>query len=166
MTKLIISDEAARAVVKAGTTLKTKSVQRVPRIQDAPASEEKDDVRPARLQSSWAQNSAGVWHATACFIVNDTVDTSFVFPVYAPTSTGNPGGEAGSSRFFVVWRGRWELMFCLTPNQVQGELAAYLSNLFRTKTLTIPNYFTRDSDGYLTMGSYVQTLRYYGPGGD
>lgn len=37
MTKLIISDEAAKAVVKAGTTLKTKSVQRVPRIQDSPS---------------------------------------------------------------------------------------------------------------------------------
>lgn len=68
------------------------------------------DVRPARLQSAWTQNAANVWTATACFVVNDVADTSFVFPVYAPTATSSPGGTVETTCFFVVWRGRWELI--------------------------------------------------------
>lgn len=66
------------------------------------------DLRPAVLASSWTQNAAGVWSATANFLVNDVVDASFTFPVYAPTTATNPGGTAGTTRFFVIWRGRWE----------------------------------------------------------
>lgn len=110
MTKIILSDDAAKAMVKAGTVLKTKSVQTVPRIQDAPASEEKDNLRPAVLASTWSQNAAGLWVATAQFIVNDTIDTSFTFPVCAPTATTKPENTVGTSRFYVVWRGRWELV--------------------------------------------------------
>lgn len=68
------------------------------------------DVRPARLESAWTQNAAGLWTATAAFIVNDAADSSFVFPVVAPTATDDPGGDVGTTRFFVVWRGRWELI--------------------------------------------------------
>ena len=89
------------------------------------------DVRPARLQTAWTQNAAGVWVASACFIVNDVADDSFVFPVFAPTATASPGGTseterlaavasaeeeeetetpADAARMFVVWRGRWELL--------------------------------------------------------
>lgn len=68
------------------------------------------DVRPARLQTAWTQNAAGVWTATACFVVNDVADSSFTFPVFAPTATADPGGTAETTRFFVVWRGRWELI--------------------------------------------------------
>ena len=68
------------------------------------------DIRPARLQTAWTQNAAGLWTATARFIVNDAVDNSFTFPVCAPTATSSPGGTAESTRFFVVWRGRWELL--------------------------------------------------------
>lgn len=68
------------------------------------------DVRPARLQTAWTQNAASVYVATARFIVNDVVDNSFTFPVYAPTATEDPGGTAETTRFFVVWRGRWELL--------------------------------------------------------
>lgn len=67
-------------------------------------------IRPARLESAWSQNGAGVWTATASFVVNDVADVSFVFPVYAPTATANPGGTVQTTRFFVVWRGRWELV--------------------------------------------------------
>ncbi|MBR4753146.1 MAG: hypothetical protein IK077_15450, partial [Thermoguttaceae bacterium] len=67
------------------------------------------DVRPARLQTSWSQNQAGVWKASACFVTQSgTVDTSFVFDVYAPLATSQPIGVVGVERFFVVWRGRWE----------------------------------------------------------
>lgn len=68
------------------------------------------EVRPARLESAWTQNGAGLWTATASFVVNDVADTSFVFPVYAPTAGSNPGGTVQTTRFFVVWRGRWEMI--------------------------------------------------------
>lgn len=73
------------------------------------------DIRPARLQTAWTQNAAGLWRATARFIVNDAVDNSFTFPVYAPTATSSPGGTAGTTRFFVIWRGRWEMMQSFQP---------------------------------------------------
>ena len=68
------------------------------------------DLRPAVLKSAWAQNGAGVYVATAAFIVNNAVDNSFIFDVVAPTATDNPGGDVGTTRFFVVWRGRWEMV--------------------------------------------------------
>lgn len=68
------------------------------------------DIRPARLHTAWTQNQAGLWTATARFIVNDVVDNSFTFDVCAPTATASPGGVAQTTRFFVVWRGRWELL--------------------------------------------------------
>lgn len=68
------------------------------------------DVRPAVLASAWSQNAAGVYQATAQFIVNDAVDSSFTFPVVAPTATDDPGGDVGTTRFFVIWRGRWEMI--------------------------------------------------------
>ena len=71
----------------------------------APAASLFYDIRPARVASAWTKNAANVWKATAQFIINDTVDTSFTFDVYAPLATSQP---SGSSRIFVVWRGRWE----------------------------------------------------------
>lgn len=67
------------------------------------------DVRPASLASSWTQNAAGVWTASACFIVRDVVDSSNAVPIYAPTAEEKPAGETGG-RFFLVWRGRWEML--------------------------------------------------------
>lgn len=67
-------------------------------------------IRPARLETTWSQNAAGLWTATASFVVNNVADTSFIFPVVAPTASADPGGTAQSTRFFVVWRGRWELL--------------------------------------------------------
>ena len=68
------------------------------------------DVRPAVLASEWTQNNAGLWSATAQFIINDAVDTSFTAPIVAPTATANPGGTVGTTRFYLVWRGRWEMV--------------------------------------------------------
>lgn len=68
------------------------------------------DLRPAVLKSAWAQNGAGLYVATAAFIVNNAVDNSFIFDVVAPTATDSPGGDVGTTRFFVAWRGRWEMV--------------------------------------------------------
>lgn len=80
------------------------------------------DVRPARLQSEWTQNAAGVWKATARFIVNDRVDGSFTFDVYSLLSS-KPPGVPFVERFFVVWRGRWEAVHQLVnvPRYVGGD---------------------------------------------
>ena len=107
------------------------------------------DVRPARLQSAWTQSN-GVWTATACFVVNDAVDTSFVFPVYAPTATSSPGGTVGTTCFFVVWRGRWELIAGAGGASGTAANIAYLSAItvnassqlvftLTTKTVLVPN---------------------------
>ena len=107
------------------------------------------DVRPARLQTAWTQNN-GVWTATACFIVNDTADTSFTFPVYAPTATSSPGGTVGTTCFFVVWRGRWELVAGAGGSSGTAANIAYLSTItvnsssqlvftLTTKTVLVPN---------------------------
>lgn len=79
------------------------------------------DVRPAILASAWTQNAAGVYQATAQFIVNDAVDSSFTFHVVAPTATDDPGGEIGTTRFFVIWRGRWEMIAGASGGKMTGE---------------------------------------------
>lgn len=82
------------------------------------------DIRPARLQSNWTQNSAGVYQATAAFITNDAgdVDSSFLFPVYSiPGFT--PSGTVDETIFFVVWRGRWEAL----PTGGDGAVVAPFS---------------------------------------
>lgn len=79
------------------------------------------DVRPAVLASAWTQNAAGVYQATAQFIVNDAVDSSFTFPVVATTSTDDPGGDVGTTRFFVIWRGRWEMIAGAGTGKMTGE---------------------------------------------
>lgn len=68
------------------------------------------ELRPAVLASSWTQNAAGLYVATAQFVVNDSVDSSFTFDICAPTADDDPGGTVGVTRFFVVWRGRWEMV--------------------------------------------------------
>lgn len=84
------------------------------------------DVRPAVLASAWSQNAAGLWTATAKFLVNDAVDSSFTFPVCAPASTSSPGGTVDSTRFYVVWRGRWEMLAGagggMTPADVDARI--------------------------------------------
>lgn len=162
MTKIIISDDAARAMVKAGTVPITKSVQKVSKIQDAPQSD--DDIRLAALASSWTQNSAGLWVATANFIVNDAIDTEFTFNVAAPTASNNPGGTIGTSRFFVIWRGRWEMIAStgLTIAQVDAEINSILSSKYLTHSFVYPIGFERDGNGYLTIGTALDTIKYYG----
>lgn len=107
------------------------------------------DVRPVELKSAWSQNAAGVWTATAAFVVNDATDSSFVFPVFAPASTSDPGGEAGTTRFFVIWRGRWEMLS--TP---AGSLI--------TKTVATGIVANVSADGWLTIVTPGTTLKYYG----
>lgn len=106
MAKLSISPEVAQELVKAGTPTRHKSVQTFRKLADS--AQMGEEIRLARLQSAWQQNAAGVWYATACFIVNDVADTSSIVAVYAPVSNSNPGGTVAETRFYVVWRGRWE----------------------------------------------------------
>lgn len=100
------------------------------------------DVRPARLESAWTQNDAGLWTATASFIVNDVADSSFVFPVVAPTATQDPGGTAGTTRFFVVWRGRWELVAgagTMTKAQIRSIAGLSTTTINFVESVTVEN---------------------------
>jgi hypothetical protein len=104
------------------------------------------DVRPVSIRSEWIQegDSASPWSADAAFIVNDTVDTSFVFPVFAYGSRPN-GSETG----FAVWRGRWEFLGARPVQYRSGD------------GITIANGFIINS-GITSMtvstGSEVRTL--------
>ena len=108
MSEIRIRSDAARAIVSGGTVPKTKSVQTVSRAQQV--QQQRDDIRLARLQSPWTQQDSGLWTATACFIVGDVgkIDSSFVFDVCAPLARSKPLGLSRISRFWVIWRGRWE----------------------------------------------------------
>lgn len=82
------------------------------------------DMRPVMLKSNWTQNQAGVYTATAAFVVSDAgdVDSSFLFPVYSiPGFT--PSGTVDETIFFVVWRGRWEAI----PTGGDGAVVAPFS---------------------------------------
>lgn len=100
------------------------------------------DVRPVELQTAWSQNAAGVWTATAAFVVNDSTDSSFVFPVFAPASTSDPGGDAGTTRFFVVWRGRWEMLGGagkMTKEQIRSTAGLSTTTINYVETVTVEN---------------------------
>ena len=66
-------------------------------------------VRPAVLASAWTLTD-GVYRATAKLIAANGAASTYAFPVYAPTATSSPGGTVDSTRFNVVWRGRWEMI--------------------------------------------------------
>ena len=89
MEKITISRSAARAIVEAGTEPKHSSIQEpIPVPPDD--FEQSLDLRLARVNSPWTQNEAGVWRATANFIVNDRVDASFQFEIFAPLASQAP----------------------------------------------------------------------------
>lgn len=50
----------------------------------------------------------------------------------------------------------------LTEEEVEALISARLSSLLKVKTLQIPSAFGRDSDGYLTLEKYQETIKYYG----
>lgn len=118
------------------------------------------DVRPARLESAWTQNGSGLWTATASFVVNDVADSSFVFPVVAPTATDDPGGDVGITRFFVVWRGRWELVA-----GAGGITADEIKDLLDTEPTTqrvIEDFsLSLVAGGYLALNLDVTNIKYY-----
>lgn len=94
------------------------------------------DVRPAILASAWTQNASGVYQATAKFIVNDAVDSSFTFPVVAPTATDKPDGDVGTTRFFVIWRGRWEMIAGAGRPTISFTSSNFVTDVnFETKTI-------------------------------
>lgn len=92
------------------------------------------DVRPVSIRSGWIQkgDSASPWSADAAFIVNDTVDTSFVFPVFAYGYKPNVSGTG-----YAVWRGRWE--FLGAPNiRLRITKGVFLEDLGSPSTVSVP----------------------------
>lgn len=92
------------------------------------------DVRPVSIRSAWTQSgdSASPWSADAAFIVNGTVDTSFIFKVYAYGYKPNY-----SSVGYAVWRGRWE--FLGGPNiRLSVDKAMVLEDLGAPTTVSVP----------------------------
>ena len=115
------------------------------------------DLRPAVLKSAWSQNGARLWEATASFVVNDVADSSFVFPVYAPTATSDPGGTVGSTRFFVVWRGRWEMVGGGGNPQLSITSANFVTDV-NWESKTIASADGTASASYTPNGSVLLSL--------
>lgn len=66
-----------------------------------------ENIRLVRVNSAWSQNEAGTWRATANFIVDGRVDSSYQFQIFAPLASSAP---TGSIKMWAIWRGRWESM--------------------------------------------------------
>lgn len=154
MAKLSISPEVAQELVKAGTPTRHKSVQTFRKLADS--AQMGEEIRLARLQSAWQQNAAGVWYATACFIVNDVADTSSIVAVYAPVSNSNPGGTVAETRFYVVWRGRWESLDKPGVANVSVVKSATSITLTTTKK-AFSIVGTRNTSNFVSSASLTKT---------
>lgn len=117
------------------------------------------DLRPAVLASAWSQNGAGLWTATANFIINDAVDSSFTFDVAAPTVTQDPGGDVGTTRFFVVWRGRWELVAGAGGTMDKQDIIDTLDISQKTKRFSTA-YTWEVSNGYVYIRQELSNTTY------
>lgn len=118
------------------------------------------DVRPVSIQSDWTRNDAGVWSADAAFIINDTVDTSFIFPVYAPHLLGEKP-KTPRPIMFAVWRGRWEIIprdkptLTTTTTNVVASISPMGSDKFLLGT-QLNGQFVPDYIANVTLTSYDQ----------
>ena len=121
--KINLSDAAAKAVVKAGTTQVTRSIQRFSRRTDTQGNDV--EIRLAVLASSWSYSASdSAWKATAKFINEGVVDTRLVdvyTPIYPASAT--PPGTVNKTRFYAMWTGRWEVLL-----QKSGVLTAHVSD--------------------------------------
>lgn len=106
--KLIVTQAAAEAVVTAGTPTRDVATQDL--TPPEPVCMPGADIRLARALTAWERTATGIWRTTACFVVNDKLDRSFQFPVYAPLAATEPPDDPNVKRFYVIWRGRWEVM--------------------------------------------------------
>ncbi len=84
------------------------------------------DIRPAKIVGDWTSVSSGVWKADARFIVNETVDESFVFPAFqfANEKPDAPDAE-NAGVVYVVWRGRWEALAAPFNLRVDDDWLTY-----------------------------------------
>ena len=119
MTKLKVTQDVVKSIVDSGTTRKTKSIQKFSSIQDSTVVGA--EIRLARAITTWSQNDAGLWKTTACFVVNDKLDLSFQFEAVAPLADDKPFDDSTSKRFYVIWRGRWEVMSPQVPKYGSGN---------------------------------------------
>ncbi len=115
------------------------------------------DVRPAVLKSAWTQNAAGVWKATCAFLVNDVVDVESTQDVVAPTATSNPGGTVDETRFFVVWRGRWEMVAGAGSAGTVPALSTTLEAVLKAVNLQVSLTDTK-TQGVLFSQSVMKSL--------
>ena len=116
------------------------------------------DIRPAVLKSAWTQNSAGIYQATAAFVNSATgaVDASYIFPVTAPANTSAPEGTVDETRFFVAWRGRWEMI--AGAGGGGGEAGVLTFSVAGTTKKDGDLYFDSAFFGYLSSDSTGHTI--------
>lgn len=111
MQKIVLTQDAARRIVAAGSTSRNVCRQTLDASPKNVAPSRVNDVRPARIVGEWSRGDAGLWRAKANFVVGDAVDASYEFDVAAPLALeSETAPTAVDATAFVVWRGRWELL--------------------------------------------------------
>lgn len=169
MTKLIISDEAAKAVVKAGTTLKTKSVQRVPRIQDAPSQGGGGkEIALASIFWQWTKTSGeSSYHANAYLVDPETgiADQTKTIVVYSASGyrTGTEGER--EIRWIAKIDDVWQLIDTYKTGTIEVTKAQTVTSVIPTSQSK--NVWTGSFSATVTpIGSISYTLSETGYTGD
>lgn len=150
MRKLNVTNDAARALVAAGT----EPVERATYETPSPSEPWRPpiEVRLFRLASAWGLDAAGQWRATATLVEDESGTLVDVYASLYP-ATSAPAGTPGSALFYAIWNTRWELL---------AESSAPPPGRLMTKTFATGLVANVSDDGWLTLSTPGTTIRYYG----
>lgn len=113
MQKIVLTQDAARQIVAAGSTSRNVCRQTLDASRRAEPASRVNDARPVKITSEWAEASSGVWRADARFVRLDGSESDATFAVFRYATQAPP---AVARIAFVVWRGRWELVSASSEN--------------------------------------------------
>ena len=169
MAKIIVSDDAAKALVKSGTTQITKSVQTVSRIQDSPSQEgDSAKIALAKITWTWTKSSGeNVYHASAYLVDPNTmeVDTSKTIIVYAASDYRSGASGETEFRWIASIGGVWQLIDTYKTGTIEVTKAQTVTSVIPTSQSK--NVWTGSLSATVTpIGSVFYTLSDTGYTGD
>lgn len=136
MQKIVLTQDAARRIVAAGSTSRNVCRQTLDASPKNVAPSRVNDVRPAVLRTAWTWSDDELsWTCKIRFIV-DGEQAATPYDVYAPTflkSTKPPiTNYSDNPRVYVVWRGRWEIVSFVPPTTYSGGEGVLIDEATRT----------------------------------
>ncbi len=108
MQKIVLTQDAARRIVAAGSTSRNVCRQTLDASPKTVAPSRVNDARPVKITSEWTEASSGVWRADARFVRLDGSESDATLAVFRYATQPPPPAVARIA--FVVWRGRWKLV--------------------------------------------------------